>query len=130
MKRRPRRPGLDVIPGRIRRARLDSGLTLGDLAEGRVSRAFIHLVERGRSRPSREVLEHIALRTGKPMSYFMTDKEGDDALSDLPRALFNTSRRVRRVIATSKLEGSELKALQLIDSLLRSGAQFAKSLVG
>lgn len=62
---------MNVVPLRVRRARQDAGLTLAELADGKVSRTAIHLIETGRSRPSAETLAHIASRTGKPVTYFI-----------------------------------------------------------
>lgn len=50
---------------------MEAGLSLAGLAAGRVTRAAIHLVETGRSRPSMPVLEMIAERTGKPVAWFL-----------------------------------------------------------
>ncbi len=50
---------------------MEAGLSLAGLAAGRVTRAAIHLVETGRSRPSMPVLEAIAERTGKPVAWFL-----------------------------------------------------------
>lgn len=71
-----RRPGIDVIPERVRRAREDAGLSLADLADGKVSRTAIHLIEAGRARPSSETLAHIAARTGRPVGYFLGGDAG------------------------------------------------------
>ncbi len=68
---RRRLPGVDVRPGSVRQARLEAGLSLAELAGGRVTRAAIHLIETGRSRPSMPVLEMIADRTGRPVSWFL-----------------------------------------------------------
>ncbi|MEP7106021.1 MAG: tetratricopeptide repeat protein [Chloroflexota bacterium] len=58
-------------PGAVKQARAESGLSLADVAAGRVTRAAIHLIETGRSRPSMPVLEMIAERTGRPVSWFL-----------------------------------------------------------
>src|SRR5438093_12747803 len=70
MRGRPR-PGVDVDSVRVRQARIEAGLTLAQVAGDEVSRTFIHLVEHGRSRPSKETLALIAKRTGKPVEYFL-----------------------------------------------------------
>ncbi len=66
--RRQRLPGVDVRPGAVKQARAETGLSLADVAGGRVTRAAIHLIETGRSRPSMPVLEMIAEKTGRPVS--------------------------------------------------------------
>src|SRR5260370_41872992 len=70
VQRGPRGSGMSVDPARVREARSAAGLSLAQLAGDQVSRTFIHLIEQGRSRPSRNVLALIARRTGKPMVYF------------------------------------------------------------
>jgi len=69
--RRQRLPGVDVRPGAVKQARAETGLSLADVAGGRVTRAAIHLIETGRSRPSMPVLEMIAEKTGRPVSWFL-----------------------------------------------------------
>jgi tetratricopeptide (TPR) repeat protein len=73
--RRRRLPGVDVRPGAVKQARHESSLSLAELAGGRVTRAAIHLIETGRSRPSMPVLEMIAERTGRPVSWFLSPGE-------------------------------------------------------
>jgi len=70
-RRRRRPPGVNVRPGSVREARLQAGLTLAAVAGPQLTRAAIHLVETGRSRPSRRTLEQIARRTGKPLGFFL-----------------------------------------------------------
>ncbi len=70
---RLRQPGVDVVPDRVREARTAAGLSLQDVAAGFVTRAAIHLVESGRSRPSMALLHHIAARTGKPVEWFLAE---------------------------------------------------------
>ena len=67
----PRPPGLRVRPGAVRDARLDAGLSLRELAAGRISRTALHLIETGRTRPTQVTLELIAERTGKPLQFFL-----------------------------------------------------------
>jgi tetratricopeptide (TPR) repeat protein len=71
--RRRRLPGVDLRPGAVKQARQEAGLSLADVAGTRVTRAAIHLIESGRSRPSLPVLEMIAEKTGRPVSWFLAD---------------------------------------------------------
>jgi len=90
-----RRRGINIDPGAVRRARLEAGLSLAQIvAGGGVSRQQVHLVEKGRARPSAQTLQLIAARTGKPISYFVAgahagtaagESRGTDALSELER---------------------------------------------
>jgi len=70
--------GIAVKPEAVRRARLEQGLSLTELAGGQVTRAAIHLVETGKMRPSMRTLQLIAKRTGKPISYFLAAPEGSE----------------------------------------------------
>jgi len=75
-KRRGRLKGVDVRAGSVRQARLEAGLSLAAVADGVVTRAAIHLIESGRSRPSQPTLELIARRTGRPVSFFLVPRRG------------------------------------------------------
>ena len=73
--RATRRPaGVDVRADAVRKARLEARLSQAQLAGGELTRQAIHLIEKGRARPSPRTLELIAERTGKPISYFMTSR--------------------------------------------------------
>jgi tetratricopeptide (TPR) repeat protein len=71
----PRPPGLRIRPGAVRQARTDAGLSLRELAGGRISRTALHLIETGRTRPTQPTLELIAERTGKPLEFFLQPGE-------------------------------------------------------
>jgi tetratricopeptide (TPR) repeat protein len=90
-RRGPRlRAGVTVIPEAVRQARLEAGLSLAELAGGTVSRQMISHVETGRSRPSLALLQHIASRTGKPLTFFLPADQDNLPLpywSERPRTL-------------------------------------------
>ena len=73
--RRRRLPGLSVRPGAIRRARQEAGLSLAQVAAGKISRTAIFLAETGKTRPTLPTIQLIAVRTGKPVDYFL-DSDG------------------------------------------------------
>lgn len=79
--RRRRLPGVNLRPGSVKQARLESGLSLAQLGKGHVTAPAIYLIEAGRTRPSLPTLEHIARRTGKPVEFFLAEPAGtaDDA---------------------------------------------------
>jgi tetratricopeptide (TPR) repeat protein len=64
---------VEIRPGSVRAARKAAGLTLAQLAGSELSKAAIHLVENGRSRPSMPTLKLIASRTNRPLSYFLRE---------------------------------------------------------
>lgn len=69
-------PGVNLKPGTVRQARVESGLSLAQLGKGHVTAPAIYLIETGRTRPSMPTLEHISRRTGKPIEYFLADPGG------------------------------------------------------
>jgi transcriptional regulator with XRE-family HTH domain len=78
--RRGRRKGVTIRAGSVADARMEAGMTLAEVARGKVSRTAIHLIEKGRALPSMETLEHIAKRTHKPLSFFV---QASDSVSPL-----------------------------------------------
>jgi tetratricopeptide (TPR) repeat protein len=76
--KRRRLPGLNVRPGAIKQARLEAGLTLAQVAAGRLSRTAVHLAETGKTRPTLPTIELIAVRTGKPVAFFLAATDGVD----------------------------------------------------
>jgi tetratricopeptide (TPR) repeat protein len=70
-KHRGRRKGIPIRDGSVRQARLDANLSLAQVAADQVSRAAVHHIENGRSKPSIETLRLIARQTRKPIEYFL-----------------------------------------------------------
>lgn len=70
-KRNGRRRGVELIPGRVKQAREEAGLSLRALGGNQVTGAAICLIEKGRSRPSEMTLALIVSRTGKPREFFV-----------------------------------------------------------
>jgi tetratricopeptide (TPR) repeat protein len=62
---------VEIKPGTVKQARLEAGLSLGQVARTDVSRTAIYFVETGKAKPSIETLSLIAERTGKPLEYFL-----------------------------------------------------------
>ncbi len=124
MKRRGRRgPGVPVVPSRIRQARTERGLSLADLAGTEVSRAFIHQIEQGLARPSIQILEMIAQRTGKPVSFFTSGSEPSPGGADLPSDLVAMSKRLERLASTLDLDEASREAFRIVTNNLRHGAR-------
>jgi tetratricopeptide (TPR) repeat protein len=69
---RGRRRGVAVREGSVEQARREAKLTLAQVAGGTLSRTAIHLIEKGRTRPSMETLQQIARQTRKPIEFFLT----------------------------------------------------------
>jgi len=68
---RGRRKGVAVREGSVEQARREARLTLAQVAAGQLTRTAIHLIEKGRTKPSMETLEQIARQTRKPIEYFL-----------------------------------------------------------
>lgn len=121
--------GIAVNPERVRAARLAAGLSMAELGGTDVSRTFIHLVEKGASRPSAEVLQLIAKRTGKPVSYF-TGPGSDRVLArrQLVLDLDRLAARLSRFRERAKLTKSERVSVRLLETSLRQGANLLRSL--
>ena len=98
--RRGRRPGVDVKPGSVKQARIDAGLSLGQVAGGVVSRTAIYFVETGKSRPSMETLRLIADRTGRPLDYFLSRPSTMEARSS------PLTTEIERLIATGDAQAA------------------------
>lgn len=69
--RRGRRHGIEIRAGSVKQARMEAGMSLGQVANGAVSRTAIYFVETGKAKPSIETLRLIAERTGRPLDYFL-----------------------------------------------------------
>src|SRR6266568_4964818 len=91
-RRRGRRRGVEIRPGSVKQARLESGLSLGQVARSDLSRTAIYFVETGKAKPSIETLRLIAERTNKPLEYFLGEAGGliadpEAALAEIERLL-------------------------------------------
>jgi transcriptional regulator with XRE-family HTH domain len=125
--------GLEVDPHRVRRARLDAGLSLAKVAGEDVSRTFLLFVEQGKSRPSERVLKLIARRTGKPMKYFLISKRSRTRAHHSPKALAKqlaaTAQTVRLLVSVYVLTESERTAMKQVEINLLQAVELTNSLV-
>jgi transcriptional regulator with XRE-family HTH domain len=71
-----------------------------------LSRVFIHLVETGKSRPSRRVLALIARRTEKPTSYFLAGRTQDSPETELANGLRHAASQLRSYIDRTALSAT------------------------
>jgi tetratricopeptide (TPR) repeat protein/DNA-binding XRE family transcriptional regulator len=98
--RRGRRRGVEIRPGTVKQARLESGLSLGQVAGTEISRTAIYFVETGKAKPSIETLKLIAARTGRPLDYFLSNPSTME-----PRATAGTA-EMERMITSGDPEGA------------------------
>jgi tetratricopeptide (TPR) repeat protein len=108
--RRGRRKGVEIKAGTARQARLEAGLSLGQVAGTDISRTAIYFVETGKAKPSMETLKLIASRTGRPLDFFLSRPSTME-----PRSSEGTI-EIERLIATNE----HAAALVLADALLAS----------
>jgi tetratricopeptide (TPR) repeat protein len=90
--RRGRRRGVEIKPGTVKQARMEAGLSLGQVARGDISRTAIYFVETGKAKPSIETLKLIAERTGRPLDYFLASPMHEEwrastALTEIERLI-------------------------------------------
>ena len=71
-------PASETLQGlgdRLRRARVQAGLSQAQLGAPHFTRAYVSALELGKIRPAVKSLEFMADRLGKPVSYFLEDEE-------------------------------------------------------
>ncbi len=96
------------IGERIRAARAEAGMSQSQLGKPHFTRAYISAVELGKIQPSMKSLEFLCTRLGKPMSFFVGERD---------RGLDATIRSARDLVAG----GHATEAIALLDSLLVAG---------
>ncbi len=106
---RGRRKGVAVRAGAVEQARREARLTLAQVAGGKFTRTAIHLIEKGRTRPSMETLQQIARQTRKPIEFFL-DQDASPSLDERQTKL----RELERLSAGRELE----KVLEMGNALL------------
>jgi transcriptional regulator with XRE-family HTH domain len=103
--------GDQTLGQRIRRARLERGLSLAQVAGEDFSRAFLSQVEMGRSQPSTRVLRVIASRLGQPLDHLLGGSGAERELA-VERArlalLKGRARRALELVAVALDERSPL----------------------
>jgi tetratricopeptide (TPR) repeat protein len=77
-RRRGRRRGVAIRAGSVKQARAEAGLSLGQVAQGDISRTAIYFVETGKAKPSLETLQLIATRTNKPLDFFLGEAPAEE----------------------------------------------------
>ncbi len=98
--RRGRRVGVEIKPGTVKQARMEAGMSLGQVAGDAISRTAIYFVETGKAKPSMETLKLIAERTGRPLDFFLARPSTLE-----PRSTAGTA-ELERLIATNDLAGA------------------------
>ncbi len=107
---RGRRQGVEIRAGSVEQARREARLTLAQVAAGKLTRTAIHLIEKGRTRPSMETLQLIARQTHKPIDFFLT-AEASSVLTERQAQL----RELERLTAVRQLEAVIQMGISLLD---------------
>src|SRR5437764_15015236 len=63
---------------RLRQLRVSAGLTQSDLAGERFSKEYVSQIERGKTRPTRETVEWLAIRLGVDPSFLASGVSADE----------------------------------------------------
>ncbi len=116
---------------RIRKLRMELGLSLAAVAQKDFSRAFLNQIELGRARPSTRTLQVIAERLNRPIEYFLHDPQGSATMLEFRLAEAATSLRrgngerardlMQELLARSQVAPETRARAQLIlaDALLK-----------
>ena len=99
---------------------------MAQLAGHDISRAFVHQLEHGQSKPSKDTLLLIARRTGKPIDYFIRGAPtvGDTA-AEVAANLARLQRPLRTIAATASLTETQRDSLDQLElSMRRSSNHF------
>src|SRR5881392_3715258 len=111
-----------ILTFRIRKVRMELGLSLAGVAQKDFSRSFLNQVELGRALPSTRTLQIIAERLHRPVEYFLQDPQNSAAALELRLAEAGTrirqgdGERARHLM-------TQLLALSQISPEIRARAQ-------
>ena len=95
---------------KIRRARLDAGLSQRQLCGEEITRNMLSLIEHGAAKPSMKTLSYLAQQLGKPMAYFLEEDAQDHS------ELVDSAENLRR--AEEALDaGKDIYAAQLLEQV-------------
>lgn len=114
----------EKLGDRIRRLRLERGMTLAKVAQGDFSRAFVNQVEKGRANPSIRVLRVMAERLGTQAQYLI-----DGTLPPVDREV--ALERARLALLRGELDAAlaELEAVNDSDWPLGADAALCRAQV-
>ena len=108
---------------RLRQARLEAGLSQRQLAGDRITRNMLSQIENGSAAPSMETLRFLAGRLGKPMSFFLDERETDAALLERAWAAYESGEAAEALsLVEQHAQGREACLLQML-ALLRLAQQ-------
>lgn len=95
---------------KIKKARLEAGLSQRQLCGEEITRNMLSLIEHGTAKPSMKTLRCLSQRLGKPISYFLEDGADD------PGSL-TQSADILRQAQEALAEGKDIYAAQLLEQV-------------
>ena len=102
---------LQQIGDRIRKARLDSGLSQAQLGAPHFTRAYVSAIELGKVRPAMKSLEFLADKLGKPASYFLEDADAERRRGEHAAVVARSNQLIS--------EGKPAEATEALEAVLR-----------
>ena len=107
---------------KIRRARLDAGLSQRQLCGEEITRNMLSLIENGSAKPSMKTLSFLAGQLGRPISYFLDEKAGEnEEIAESARALIQAEK--------AAAAGKDIYASQLLEKITWDKLQREKLLL-
>jgi tetratricopeptide (TPR) repeat protein len=110
--------GLQQIGERIRKARVEAGLSQGQLGAPHFTRAYISAIELGKVRPAMKSLEFLAEKLGKPAAFFMEDADAERRRQERAATIARSSQLVA--------EGKAAEAIDMLEPLLAGASGAAE----
>ena len=118
--RSPRTP--EQMGARIRKARMELGLSLAAVAQKDFSRAYLNQIELGKARASTRILQILAERLRRPVEYFLQDPHASETAVELRLAEAGTRLKQGDGVRARELM-TELLAIPYISPEIRTRAQ-------
>jgi len=118
--RSPRTP--EQMGARIRKARMELGLSLAAVAQKDFSRAYLNQIELGKARASTRILQILAERLRRPVEYFLQDPHASETALELRLAEAGTRIKQGDGVRARELM-TELLAIPYISPEIRTRAQ-------
>ena len=104
---------------KIRKARLEAGLSQRQLCGEEITRNMLSLIENGGARPSMKTLGYLSRQLGKPLSYFLEENAPD------PSELAESAENLRRA-EEALAEGKVIYGAQLLEQVTSNRLQREK----
>ncbi len=104
---------LDRLGERLRKARIEAGLSQAQLGAPHFTRAYVSALELGKIRPAMKSLEFIAAKLGKSIAHFMDDEEKEQKRRERELSLTRANQLIAQGAAREAIQ--ELSAIPTED---------------